>query len=122
MGEVFKAWEPQLRRHVAIKKLSPRVQGQPDLLAHLREEAMIAASLRHPNIVVMHGTWNYGEEPYLCMELLAGRSFTALLADEGHLPAPRAMDLLRPVAHALVLAHGKHIEHHDLKPDNLFVD
>lgn len=122
MGEVWEALEPQVPRTVAIKKLSAKLRGREALLALLRAEGGKTALLRHPNVVVLHGVSDYGEEPYLCMELLRGETMTALLAREGRLPIARVRELLLPVAEAVALAHQHNIEHYDLKPDNLFID
>lgn len=120
MGEVYQAWQPRLDRKVAIKKLAPHLRA-PALAGRLIEEAQIAGSLQHPCIVVIHDAAAYGEEPYLCMEHLAGETLSALIAREGAQPPTRVLELLSPVAKALTLAHQRGIEHRDLKPDNLFL-
>lgn len=123
MGEVFRAWDLRLKCHVAIKKLAPHLRA-PALAERLIEEAQIAASVKHPAIVVVHDAAAHGEEPYLCMELLDGETLGALLKRKGALPPALVLSLFLPVAEALAQLHQRRprsIEHRDIKPDNLFV-
>ena len=54
MGEVWKAFDPQLRRYVAIKVLNADLREEPDFVARFTHEAQLVASLHHPNIVQIH--------------------------------------------------------------------
>src|SRR5260370_245626 len=54
MAEVWKAFDPQLRRYVAIKFLHPDLRAAPDFMARFIREGQAIASLRHPNIVQVY--------------------------------------------------------------------
>src|SRR5947209_2163750 len=54
MGEVWKAYDTQLRRHVAIKLLHANLRANPDFVSRFTREAQFVASLRHPNIIQVH--------------------------------------------------------------------
>lgn len=120
MGEVYKARDPKLDRHVAIKVLPPHLATDGSLLARFEQEAKAVAALSHPNIL---GIFDFGRElgqAYAVMELLEGDSLRDLLRD-GPLPVKRALDIAAQAAQGLAAAHDKGIIHRDIKPENLFL-
>ena len=78
MGEVYRARDPRLKRDIAIKVLPADVTSSPDRLARFEREATTVAGLNHPNIVVLHSIEEDGGTRYLTMELVEGRSLSAL--------------------------------------------
>jgi eukaryotic-like serine/threonine-protein kinase len=121
MGTVWRGFNLQLEAPVALKLIRAGLD-QRSLPQRLKQEARAAAKLGHPAIVRVFdvGDSELGD-PYIVMELLSGETLGQLLAIEQRLPAIRAVQLLLPVADALVAAHAKGIVHRDLKPDNIFV-
>jgi eukaryotic-like serine/threonine-protein kinase len=121
MGTVWRAFNLQLEAPVALKLIRAGLE-QRSLPQRLKQEARAAAKLGHPAIVRVFdvGDSELGD-PYIVMELLSGETLGQLLAIEQRLPAIRAVQLLLPVADALVAAHAKGIVHRDLKPDNVFI-
>ncbi|HYP77293.1 MAG TPA: serine/threonine-protein kinase [Polyangiaceae bacterium] len=121
MGTVWRALNLQLEAPVALKL----IRGELDrvsLARRLKQEARAAAKLGHPAIVRVFdvGDTELGD-PYIVMELLNGRTLGRMLATEQRLSAVHGVQLLLPVADALVAAHAKGIVHRDLKPDNIFL-
>ena len=121
MGTVWRAFNLQLEAPVALKL----IRGELDrvsLAQRLKQEARAAAKLGHPAIVRVFdvGDSELGD-PYIVMELLKGQTLGHLLATEQRLSAVHGLQLLLPVADALVAAHAKGIVHRDLKPDNIFL-
>jgi eukaryotic-like serine/threonine-protein kinase len=118
MGTVYRAFDTEQGRHVALKLLIWS-------LAHggerFRREAATLASLRHPAIVayVAHGETEDGRA-WLAMEWLDGEPLSARLAREP-MPPLEAVRLARRVADALSAAHRVGIVHRDIKPSNLFL-
>ena len=120
MAWVWSAYHLELQLPVAIKLL--RTGNNGDRLAErLRLEARAAARLVHPSIVrVLDVAQTDAGEPFIVMELLTGENLAQLLA-RGRLQATRAVQLLLPIAEALVAAHESGVVHRDLKPDNVFI-
>ena len=121
MSTIWRARHVALQAPVAIKFLRPD-QAPAELAERLLREARAVARLGHPAIVrVTDLGENANGSPFLVMELLHGQSLARLLEIEGPLSAERAVQMLLPIADALVVAHRKLIVHRDLKPDNVFL-
>lgn len=121
MGAVWRARNLALDAPVAIKLLNPE-GDRAALGGRLLVEARAAAKISHPAIVKVFDVGQTARrEPFIVMELLSGTSLGALLQVEHRLPATRAVQLLLPIADALVAAHRKGLVHRDVKPDNIFL-
>jgi serine/threonine protein kinase/Tol biopolymer transport system component len=120
MGEVYRATDTKLRRHVAIKILPGTVASDADRLARFRREAEVLASLNHPNIAAIYGFEDASGIHALVLELVEGRTLEALLAARA-LPLDDALKIARQLTEALAAAHERGIVHRDLKPANIKV-
>ncbi|MEV1021158.1 tetratricopeptide repeat protein [Streptomyces sp. NPDC050264] len=126
MGEVWRARDESLGRHVAVKCLKPLgPQGDQSFTRVLRErfrrEARVAAALQHRGITVVHDFGEYDGVLYLVMELLEGRNLSQLLEDNRHHPlaVDTIVDMAEQIASALAYTHEQGIVHRDLKPANI---
>jgi eukaryotic-like serine/threonine-protein kinase len=121
MGSVWLATNTTLDVAVALKLIRSDLRN-PDSAERLLNEARAAARLRHPSIVRV---FDFGqterEEPFIVMELLSGESLADRLDRERRLSSTSAVQLLLPIADALVTAHAQGVIHRDLKPDNVFL-
>jgi Tol biopolymer transport system component len=120
MGTVYRAYDPRLRREVAIKVLLAAVAGDADRLQRFEREALAVARLAQPNIVAIHDIGTHEGSPYLVTELLKGEPLRKLLNGRA-LPMSRALEYAIQIARGLAAAHEHGIVHRDIKPDNLFV-
>lgn len=122
MGAVYRAEHLQLRKAVAIKLLSPAVEGYPILVRRFEREAVAGARLDHPHIAAAldFGSAEDGTQ-FLVTELVQGETLRDIIK-RGPLPPERARSVLRQVAEALATCHGLGILHRDLKPRNILVD
>ncbi|GAB3419962.1 hypothetical protein GCM10027569_47610 [Flindersiella endophytica] len=122
MGEVWRAYDSRLKRAVAIKLLDP-LQNDPTELERFLQEARALGRLNHPNVVTVHdvGEWqaNGSKQPFIVMELLAGRTLADELAERGQLPAADVRAAGIAIASGLLAAHSAGVVHRDLSPDNL---
>jgi tRNA A-37 threonylcarbamoyl transferase component Bud32 len=119
MGEVYEA--DNNGRLVALKLFREDLSRDPTFNERLRRTAHEVSRLRNPHIVPIHG---YGDfDGVLCvgMELIAGVNLRRAVANDGPLPAARAVAIIRQVASALDAAHEHGITHGDLKPENVLV-
>jgi len=120
MGEVYRARDTRLGRAVAIKVLPAGLASDPERLKRFEREARSASSLNHPNIVTIYEIGSADSVSYIAMELVAGESLRAKLA-EGALPIRRLLQIGTQVAEGLAKAHAAGIVHRDLKPENVMV-
>ena len=119
MGEVYRAFDPRLRREVAIKILSG-VAFQPGQRARLEQEARAAGGLNHPNLLTIHELGTHDDAPFIVCELLEGQTLRKRLMRGAITPA-EAADYASQIARGLAAAHDKRIVHRDLKPENIFI-
>jgi serine/threonine protein kinase len=120
MGVLYACLDTVLARDVAVKLMQRSLAADPQLSERLLREARLAAQLRsHVAQVFDCGTLHTGE-PYIVMELLAGRDMYAVLRDSGPLSADELCSAMLQVCVGLAEAHEKGIIHRDLKPENLF--
>ncbi|MCU0306019.1 MAG: protein kinase [Thermoanaerobaculales bacterium] len=120
MGEVYRAWDAQLGRMVAVKVITEDSAGERRSIDRFEREARTVAQLSHPNILAIH---DFGEDRgimYAVTELLEGRDLAARLRS-GPLPLAKALSIAVEVANGLAAAHGKGIIHRDIKPENVFI-
>lgn len=120
-GTVYRAYDPQLDREVALKVPNPGVLDSPGRVERFLREARAAAGLRHPNIVPVHDAGRDGDRYYIASAFIDGRPLSEVIEDEG-LPFERAARLARELAEALAYAHGEGVVHRDVKPANCMID
>ncbi len=122
MGVVYRVFDPDLRREVALKLLARLGDDQVRELERFRREAALASKLRHPRIV---GVYAFGElegRPYYTMPLVEGRSLKDEVAHGGPLEPRRAARICEELALAIDAAHQQRVVHRDLKPANVLLD
>lgn len=125
-GVVYKSYDPELDRRVAIKLLRAGNRGLPEIDDELLREARAIARLNHPNVVAVH---DVGTVPrtradpgglFVVMEFVDGESLAQWLQRGGH-GWSAVLDALMPVGEALSAAHALGVVHRDVKPANVLL-
>src|SRR2546428_1289257 len=121
MATVFKAYQPNLDRYVAIKVLPAYHARDPVFVKRFVQEARAVAKLVHPNILQIH---DFGEQEnitYIVMEYVDGGTLKDRLNVKRALPVPEAVDYMIQAAEGLNCAHNHGIVHRDVKPANMLL-
>jgi hypothetical protein len=121
MAAVYKAYQPNVERHVALKVLPRQYADDPNFVRRFKREAKVIAGLEHPGILPVH---DYGEADgytYMVMRLVEGGSLAGLLRGDP-LPLSEVCRVVAQIAAALDYAHSKGVVHRDVKPGNVLLD
>jgi len=122
MGEVWLAWDPTLRRNLALKLLRAEGAADPESVQRFEREAYATSRLRVPHTVQIY---DFGASDdgiyYIAMEYLQGTDLNTLVTNEGPLAPARAVRLAQQACQSLEEAHDAGIIHRDVKPQNMIV-
>ena len=122
MGEVWKGYDIQLGREVAIKALRSDVTNAEAKLRRLRAEAHNSANLAHPNIAALFEYYEHDGIGFLIMEYVPSKSLADLFHEQnGPMEPTRLLPILIQTARGLFVAHSHGVIHRDVKPANIMV-
>ena len=120
-GTVYRAYDPKLRRNVAIK--IPRDDSlDPKEVDRLLQEARAAAAVSHPNVCPIYEVDEVGGRPYIVMAFVEGKPLSELLKSKPKMGPRQAATIIAKIAAAMAKAHEKGIVHRDLKPANVMIE
>jgi serine/threonine-protein kinase len=117
---VYRAEHVRLGRPAALKLLTPGF-GEADFRERFLRESQLAASLDHPSIIPVYDAGDEDGLLYIAMACIDGRDLKTVLAEEGRLPARRALRIVAQIGSALDAAHARGLVHRDVKPANILV-
>ncbi len=120
MSDVFEGYDIVMKRAVAFKILNEESVLNPQNLTRFENEARIAASLFHPNIVRIYDYGYYEGAPYIVNELQKGQTLKDALTFKRFFSLPEACQIMIQVLEGLAYIHSKGIIHRDIKPQNIF--
>ena len=121
MGVVYRAFDPQINRHIALKLLRQDRVTSEELVHRFLKEAQAMGGLTHPNIAIVYDTGRDHGTIFIAMELLRGKSLKELMREK-KLSLNEIVHIGVQVAEALDFAHRKGIVHRDIKPSNIIID
>ncbi len=119
MAKVYKAYDPEIDRTLAIKLLLPELSRSEDYRVRFLREARGAGILSHNNIVTVFDVGEADNQPYIAMELIEGPTLADLLKKKEPIPVRLVVEIGIQLAKALDYAHKKGIVHRDVKPANI---
>ncbi len=122
MGVVFKAYDTELNRPVAVKLLAPYLAGNGAARKRFAREARAAAAVVDEHVVPIYNVESDGEHPFLVMKYIAGGSLQQRLDREGPLEVCEVLRIGMQTAKGLAAAHAQGLIHRDVKPSNILLD
>ncbi len=126
MSTVYKAYDPNLRRTVAIKLIHPHLSTDPEFVRRFEQEAASVAQLRHPNIIQVYDFNQDEGVHYMVLEYVPGQTLYDLLkalnAKNQRLPLTTTVPIMAIICDAVTYAHQKAMIHRDLKPANVMLN
>lgn len=120
MGVVYRAFDSDLQRRVAVKVMTPHLTSAT-ALGRFQREAAAVAQLRHPGIAAVFDFGRHDTQPFIVFEWIEGRGLNVVLEEVKRLSLSRALRLTAQLGNALDYAHQRGILHRDLKPSNVLV-
>ncbi len=121
-GAVYRAYQPLVKREVAVKVILPQFASQPDFIRNFETEAQLIAQLEHIHIVPLYDYWRDPSGAFLVMRLLRGGSLETVLSDGQPQPIELVVRWVEQIASALSVAHQRNVIHRDIKPANILLD
>jgi tRNA A-37 threonylcarbamoyl transferase component Bud32 len=122
MGTVWRARQPKLNRHVALKLLPASLaERDPAFAERFEREGQLLARLHHPNIVTVHDSGRAGDFFYLLMEFVDGVNLRQAMRASRFTPQ-QALAIVPKICDALQYAHEEGVLHRDIKPENILLD
>lgn len=122
VGEVYRAFDTETRRDVAVKVLSGHVAADETFRERFRREALVTAKLRDPHVIPIHAFGEIDGRLYLDMRLIDGSDLRMRIHTEpGGIPPAVAVSYIEQMAGALDAAHAHGLLHRDVKPSNMLI-
>lgn len=122
MGSVYKAWDLELDRAVALKLVRPELASKPESFEKLKQEILLASRVSHRNILRIHDLGEVDGLKFISMAYVDGPDLSKLLGGSNRLPVERAVRFAGQLCEALEAAHAEGVVHRDLKPQNILID
>jgi serine/threonine protein kinase len=122
MGAVYKAYDRELDRTVALKLVRPGLADNPTAVQRFKQELLLASKITHKNVLRIHDLGEFGGTRFISMALIEGEDLHHLLTRLGKLPLERALTIARQLCAGLDAAHSEGVVHRDLKPQNILLD
>src|SRR5918998_850808 len=122
MSSVYRAFDPTLERHVAIKLMHRDISDDADQLERFRREARAVAQLNHPHVVTVIDAGEDDGTPFIVFEYIDGETLKDRIRRLGRLPVSEAVAYAIEIGRALEAAHASMLVHRDVKPQNVLID
>ena len=126
MGEVYEAWDADLKEKIALKTIRPEIAFSPSAIERFKREVKQARAISHVNVCRVYEVFSHTQPSgdriwFLTMELLDGETLSLLLKRAGPMPADQALDLIEQMVAGLAAAHDLGLVHRDFKSSNVML-
>lgn len=121
MGRVYRAYDKDLDRVVALKVVRPGMVGEPDALKRFKQELLLASKISHKNILRIHDMGEVNGMKFITMAYVEGSDLQHIIHENPKMPMERILSFSQQFAEALAAAHSEGVLHRDLKPQNILV-
>ncbi len=122
MGAVYKAHDKELDRIVALKLIRPDLARNPEMVRRFKQELILARQITHKNVIRIFDLGQSEGIKFITMDFVEGHDLRALLKEKVKFPPREAARIMLQICRALEAAHGEHVIHRDLKPQNIMLD
>ncbi|MEM9410124.1 MAG: serine/threonine-protein kinase, partial [Planctomycetota bacterium] len=122
MGIVYKGFDSELNRPVAIKVLAEHLSNNGVARQRFAREARAAAAVIHPNVVPIYSVNSSAQRPFIVMALVPGLSLQAYVQKHGPMPVKEVVRIGKQIASGLAAAHREGLVHRDIKPANILLE
>ncbi len=122
MGAVYRVWDEELNRDVALKLIRPEIAADADVIERFKREIQLSSRVTHKNVLRVYDLGEADGTRFLTMQFVEGRDLSSLIKELGPLPVPRLISLFRQICQGLQAAHEQGVVHRDLKPQNIMVE
>ena len=122
MGAVYRVWDEELNRDVALKLIRPEIAADADVIERFKREIQLSSRVTHKNVLRVYDLGEADGTRFLTMQFVEGRDLSSLIKELGPLPVPRLISLFRQICQGLEAAHEQGVVHRDLKPQNIMVE
>jgi tetratricopeptide (TPR) repeat protein/predicted Ser/Thr protein kinase len=122
MGSVYRVWDEELNRDVALKLIRPEIAADADVIGRFKREIQLSSTVTHRNVLRVYDLGEADGTRFLTMQYVQGRDLSSLVKETGPLPVPRLLSIFRQICQGLEAAHEQGVVHRDLKPQNIMVD
>lgn len=121
MGRVYRAYDKELDRVVALKVVRSGMAGEMDALKRFKQELLLASKVSHKNILRIHDMGEVNGMKFITMAHVEGSDLQHIIQENPKMPLERMLNFARQFAEALAAAHSEGVLHRDLKPQNILV-
>jgi serine/threonine protein kinase/Tol biopolymer transport system component len=120
MGEVYLAFDDDLKRKIALKFLRAELTGDRRRLRRFQQEARAASALNHPNILTVFEIGQMDDQQFIATEFVEGQTLRDFM-NQGQIPVGQIVDIALQIGSALSAAHAVGVIHRDIKPENIML-
>jgi len=122
MGAVYKAFDTELSRTVALKLVKKELATSRQIMQRFKQELLLASKISHKNILRIHDLGEVDGIKFISMAYVEGSDLAGLIFKDGRLTQERALKFAKQLCAALEAAHHEGVVHRDLKPQNILID